>query len=147
MPARDDFIDRDLIPRRNRVDQWTPAEAAIGKALEAVEAAGADPRLTDAVNLLQAARQAVADFVDDAPRRPYSMLLGFELQEHPLATGHRRTDQARWRQLRLQFQQSAIDNYALAVKASDMPAKHRAETWELAMRCVANALHDCYGEE
>lgn len=51
-------------PRRCRLDQQTPAEAAIRHAIDAVEAAGCDPLLTDAVNLLTAAREKVADFVD-----------------------------------------------------------------------------------
>jgi hypothetical protein len=52
------------IPRRNRMDLYTPAEKAISDAVQAVEMAGAHPRLTDAVNLLQEAQKAVADFVD-----------------------------------------------------------------------------------
>jgi hypothetical protein len=52
------------IPRRIRIDQQTPAEAAIRAAVEAVEALPADVRLTDAVVLLQAARENVADYVD-----------------------------------------------------------------------------------
>jgi hypothetical protein len=52
------------IPRRSRIDQMTPAERAIYDAMGVVEAAGADVRLTDAVVLLQAARERVADFVD-----------------------------------------------------------------------------------
>jgi hypothetical protein len=55
--------------RRNRIDQFTPAEKAIYDAVQAVEAAGADVRLTDAVVLLQAARERVADFVDNTPSR------------------------------------------------------------------------------
>ncbi len=51
-------------PRRNRIDQYTPAETAIYEAVQAVEAAGAHPRLTDAINLLADAQAAVADFVD-----------------------------------------------------------------------------------
>lgn len=51
-------------PRRSRLDLQTPAEAAIRHAIDAVEAAGCDPRLTDAVNLLVSAREKVADFVD-----------------------------------------------------------------------------------
>lgn len=54
--------------RRARIDQNTPAELAIRAAVEAVEAVGADTRLTDAVNLLQAARDKVADFVDGVER-------------------------------------------------------------------------------
>lgn len=54
----------DDIPRRARLDQWTPAELAIQEAVDAVEAMGADVRLTDAVVLLAAARDSVADYVD-----------------------------------------------------------------------------------
>ena len=42
----------------------SPAELAIRAAVEAVEQMGADVRLTDAVQLLQAARESVADHVD-----------------------------------------------------------------------------------
>lgn len=59
------------IPRRARVDQWTEAEKAIDAAVQVVERAGADVRLTDAVNLLWAARQSVADFVDGINSRRY----------------------------------------------------------------------------
>ena len=52
------------IPRRICLDLMTPAELAIIEAVRAVEEAGAHPRLTDAVNLLSQARDAVADFVD-----------------------------------------------------------------------------------
>lgn len=52
------------IPRRVRLDQSTPAETAIRGALRAVEDLPPDVRLTDAVVLLQAARESVADFVD-----------------------------------------------------------------------------------
>lgn len=51
-------------PRRARIDLFTPAERAIWDAVRAVEAAGADVRLTEAVNLLHAAREKVADYVD-----------------------------------------------------------------------------------
>lgn len=51
-------------PRRIRLDRLTPAERAIHDAVRAVEAAGCDPLLTDAVILLQQAREKVADFVD-----------------------------------------------------------------------------------
>lgn len=54
----------DGFPRRNRVDHWTPVEKQINDALQAVEALGAHPRLTDAVVLLSQARDAVADFVE-----------------------------------------------------------------------------------
>lgn len=55
-------------PRRNCVDLYTPAEEAIRKAVDAVEAAGAHPLLTDTVNLLQAAKDKVADFVELEPK-------------------------------------------------------------------------------
>lgn len=52
------------IPRRSRLDLHAPAEKAIRAAVDAVEAAGAHPLLTDAVNLLIAAGDKVADFVE-----------------------------------------------------------------------------------
>jgi hypothetical protein len=52
------------IPRRSRIDLFTPAEQAIREALLAVEAAGCDERLTKAVTLLADAQAWVADFVD-----------------------------------------------------------------------------------
>jgi hypothetical protein len=52
------------IPRRIRLDKFTPAEKAIWDAVQEVEKAGCDILLTDAVNLLQKAREKVADFVD-----------------------------------------------------------------------------------
>lgn len=52
------------IPRRSRTDLYTPAETAIRNAVLAVEEAGCHPVLTDAVNLLQRAKDLVADFVD-----------------------------------------------------------------------------------
>ena len=55
------------IPRRIRIDLFTPAEKAIYDAVQAVEAAGCDVRLTNAVVLLSDARAWVADFVDGVP--------------------------------------------------------------------------------
>jgi hypothetical protein len=52
------------IPRRNQLDRNTPAELAIREAMLAVEEAGCDVLLTDAVNLLSQAREKVADYVD-----------------------------------------------------------------------------------
>ena len=46
------------------MSEWTPAEKAIYDAMQAVEAMPADVRLTDAVTLLGAAQNSVADFVD-----------------------------------------------------------------------------------
>lgn len=55
------------IPRRIDVTRYTPAEVAIRAAMAAVEAAGCDPRLTDALCLLAQAKDRVADFVDGVP--------------------------------------------------------------------------------
>ncbi len=52
------------VPRRCRVDLLTPAELAIRKAQLAVEEVGADVLLTEAGNLLQQARDKVADYVE-----------------------------------------------------------------------------------
>lgn len=51
-------------PRRIRMDLYSPAEKAIRAAVEAVEEAGADIALTDAVILLGKAQERVADYVD-----------------------------------------------------------------------------------
>lgn len=51
-------------PRRARLDLMCPAELAIRKALELVEAMGAHPTLTDAVVKLGEAQASVADYVD-----------------------------------------------------------------------------------
>lgn len=53
------------IPRRNRLDLNTPAELAIHNAMQEVEKLAADTRLTDAINLLQQAKDKVSDFVDN----------------------------------------------------------------------------------
>lgn len=52
---------------RNRNDelQQTATEKAIYAAMREVERMGADVRLTEAVTLLDAARNKVADFVDE----------------------------------------------------------------------------------
>lgn len=52
------------IPRRIQLEKMTPVERQIRDAMIAVESLGADVRLTDAVILLQQARERVADFVD-----------------------------------------------------------------------------------
>lgn len=59
----------DEIPRRARLDLMTPAERAIFDAVAVVEAAGCDVRLTDAVVLMAAARESVADYIDGIQRR------------------------------------------------------------------------------
>lgn len=58
--------------RRSDLLRNTPAELAIREALIAVEAVGADVRLTDAVILLGEARERLADYIDGV--RPDSTL-------------------------------------------------------------------------
>lgn len=55
-------------PRRFRVNLLTPTENSIREAVGRVEDLGAHPLLTDAIVLLAAAREKVADFLelDDA---------------------------------------------------------------------------------
>jgi hypothetical protein len=62
-----DHLRPDGIP--SRVDQslMTPAELAISDAMAAVEKAGASVALTDAVVLLQKARERVADHAEGRP--------------------------------------------------------------------------------
>jgi len=62
----------DDIPRRARIDKFVPAEKAIFDAVDAVEGLPPDERLTDAVVLLQRARDLVADFVDGIETKRYS---------------------------------------------------------------------------
>ena len=50
--------------RKNYLYLLTPAETAIVRAMEAVESVGADPRLTDAINLLSSAKDKVAEYID-----------------------------------------------------------------------------------
>lgn len=57
------------ITRRADTQRWTEAEKAISEAIRVVESIGADVRLTDAVILLGAAQDSVADFVDDVRER------------------------------------------------------------------------------
>lgn len=52
------------IPRRSYMHKWVPAEKAIFDAMLAVEYMPADPILTEAICLLQKARDKVADYVD-----------------------------------------------------------------------------------
>ncbi len=53
------------IPRRNRLDQNTPIELALYKLGIEIEQLGAHPLLTDAICLVAAARDKVADYVDE----------------------------------------------------------------------------------
>lgn len=57
-------------PRRNQLDQLTPAETAIHQAIQAVEAVGAHPLLTDAVILLGQAKDKVSDYIDERSAQP-----------------------------------------------------------------------------
>lgn len=53
------------VPRRSFIDRLSPPEGKIREAMVAVEGLPADPRLTEALNLLGAAWQKVADYVDE----------------------------------------------------------------------------------
>lgn len=53
------------VPRRNRLDLNTEAELAIYNAVQEAEKMGADVKLTEAVILLQKAKDLVADYVDE----------------------------------------------------------------------------------
>ena len=55
----------DEIPRRIRLDRMTTADRFIYDAVQKVERVGADVRLSEAVILLQQARDKVADDVDE----------------------------------------------------------------------------------
>ena len=52
------------IPRRNQLQLLSVGETAIRYAIQVVQLMGADPLLTDAVNLLQEAKEKVSDYVD-----------------------------------------------------------------------------------
>lgn len=73
------------IPRRNRIDHFTPAEKAIWDAIQEVEKAGANTFLTEAVILLQQAKDRVSDFVDADPKNKK----GIEYLSSPEATTFR----------------------------------------------------------
>ena len=63
----------DGIPRRNRVDRWSPGEHAINDLLWKIERLGAHVYLTDVVNFLQQAQARLADWVErpGAPDGPW----------------------------------------------------------------------------
>ncbi len=54
----------DGIPRRNRMDHWSPGETAIWELKQKVEHLGAHPLLTDVVVLLGQAQERLADWVE-----------------------------------------------------------------------------------
>lgn len=58
------MVKSNKIPRRNRIDLNCPAEKAIRAAIEEVEELGADPTLTEAIQLLSKAKELVSDYID-----------------------------------------------------------------------------------
>lgn len=54
----------DGLPTRADMQHWTPGEKAIWDAVQVIERMGGSPALTDAVILLQRARNRVADHVE-----------------------------------------------------------------------------------
>jgi hypothetical protein len=54
----------DGTPRRYHLDLLTPAEIALWRAIRMTEESGAHPLLTEAVTLLQQAREKLADYVE-----------------------------------------------------------------------------------
>jgi hypothetical protein len=61
------------IPRRNRLDLLYSAEKHILDSVSEVEKLPADVRLTDAVILLQQAREKVADFIESEEGQKWRM--------------------------------------------------------------------------
>lgn len=55
----------DYIPRRMRLELNTPAELAIHNAMLEVEKIWADVKLTEAVILLQKAKNLVSNYIDE----------------------------------------------------------------------------------
>jgi hypothetical protein len=58
------IAERNGLPRRCQIDLMSRPELRIHDAMQTVEAAGAHPLLTEAINLLAQARDKVADFVE-----------------------------------------------------------------------------------
>jgi hypothetical protein len=54
----------DGTPRRCRLNLLTPPEIALWQAIRMIEESGSHPLLTEAVTLLQQAREKVADYVE-----------------------------------------------------------------------------------
>lgn len=52
-------------PRRNRIDLNKPSEIAIRNAMSEVEKIGASVKLTEAIELLNKAKDLVSDFIDE----------------------------------------------------------------------------------
>jgi hypothetical protein len=55
----------DGYPRRIRMDCWQPSELAIYNAMQEVEKPPADPRQTEAINLLSKAKELIADVIEE----------------------------------------------------------------------------------
>lgn len=69
-------------PRRSRIDVITKEEKAIYQLTGEIEALGADPLLTDAVCLLEQARQRVADWVEQKTQPKLQDLLEMTVTSH-----------------------------------------------------------------
>jgi len=52
------------IPRRNNLETQTPAEKAIGTAIQEVENLGADKSLTEIVMMLSRVKEILSDYID-----------------------------------------------------------------------------------
>jgi hypothetical protein len=61
-------------PRRQRLDRSEPSELAIRHAVDMVEKMEADVRLTKAVDLLNEARELVADVIDENLEKSFKTL-------------------------------------------------------------------------
>ncbi len=68
---KDMKVEKEGMPRRYRVDLFTPIEKSIYDLQGEVEMMGADVRLTDALNLLIEARHKIADFVEECPQQSH----------------------------------------------------------------------------
>jgi hypothetical protein len=55
----------DGIPRRSKMECWTPAERATYDLTQQIEALGCHPLLTDAVVLLSQVRDKIADWCEN----------------------------------------------------------------------------------
>lgn len=64
-----------MTDRREQMVHWHTAEYMIFHASQIVEQMGADPRLTEAQNLLRMARHKVADYIEGVTDVRESMIL------------------------------------------------------------------------
>ena len=109
------------LPRRRDMLRWTRAEHAVHRAIRAVELTGADLRLTDAVLLLQAALDSVADYVDGVESRrsavDFDRLAALELELAEART-----------QLAIETRAALDCNDALAKERAALSAEREANT-------------------